>query len=247
MAPRISFVIPAYNEEKTLGSCLVSIERQISQVKESVEIIVVNNASTDRTRQIALGFPWVRVIDEERKGLVFARRAGFLTSKGELVANIDADTMLSRNWLQTVLREFEKRPNMVALSGPFIYHDLSWYHRALTRAFYGVGYVVYLVNHYVLKVSGMLQGGNFIVRRSALEAIGGFDTSIAFYGEDSDLARRLKKMGEVRFTFKLPIYASGRRLAKEGMVQTGYRYAVNFFSTVFLKRPVTTEYTDIRL
>ena len=243
---KISFVIPAYNEEKLLGACLASIERELARTSCDAEVIVVNNASTDGTSAVALAYPRVCLVDECEKGIVFARRAGFVASSGDLIANVDADTVLPAGWVATVLDEFQARPSIVALSGPHIYHDLSLFQRAASRVFYMGGYAVYFVNHRIFKKGGMLQGGNFVVRRSALIAIGGFDTSIIFYGEDTDLARRLAEVGRVHFTFKLPLYASGRRLAKEGLLLSGYRYALNFFSTLFFKRPVTTAYEDIR-
>ena len=93
----------------------------------------------------------------------------------------------------------------------------------------------------------MLQGGNFVVRRRAIEAIGGYDTKLDFYGEDTDVARRLNKVGKVRFTFKLPMYSSGRRLAKEGGLTMALRYTLNYFWIIFFKRPFTKTSTDIRL
>ena len=81
---RLSFVVPAYNEETYLPACLESILAQTRELGDDVEIIVVNNASTDRTREVALGYPGVKVVDEPRKGLTFARQAGFAASKGEL-------------------------------------------------------------------------------------------------------------------------------------------------------------------
>jgi hypothetical protein len=93
----------------------------------------------------------------------------------------------------------------------------------------------------------MLQGGNFIVRRDALEKIGGYDVSLSFYGEDTDIARRLNKVGHVKFTFKLPALSSGRRLAKEGGLTTGLRYAINYFWITFFGKPFTKDYIDIRL
>ena len=72
---RLSFVVPAYNEETYLPACLESILAQTRELDEAVEIIVVNNASTDRTREVALKFSGVRVVDEPRKGLTYARQA----------------------------------------------------------------------------------------------------------------------------------------------------------------------------
>jgi len=134
----------------------------------------------------------------------------------------------------------------VGLSGPHIYYDLSKSARAAVRAFYYVGFFTYLINRYILGVGSMLQGGNFIVKKTALAAIGGFNSDFDFWGEDTDLARRLVKVGVVKFTFNLPIYASGRRLEKDGMVKTGWRYALNYFSTIFFKKPYDTVKKDFK-
>src|ERR1700678_1258174 len=104
---RLSFVIPAYNEETYLPACLESILAQTQGMGDSVEIIVVNNASSDRTREVALGFPGVQVVDEPRKGLTFARQAGFAASLGELIANVDSDSRLTPGWVANVLSAFD--------------------------------------------------------------------------------------------------------------------------------------------
>jgi len=243
---RISFVIPAYNEERRLPRCLDSIRRELDRTPCDAEVVVVNNASTDHTGDIARTYPWVRVVDEPQKGIVRARHAGLIVSTGELIANIDADTMLPEGWLAKVLHEFSKDKNLAALSGPFIYYDLSRLHRMLTFIFYLFGYVSYLINHHIFRSGAMLQGGNFIVRRTHLERAGGFDTSIEFYGEDTDVARRISKVGRVKWTFRLPMYASGRRLKYEGIVTTGLRYAANYIYILVRGKPFTEVYTDIR-
>lgn len=243
---RVSFVIPAYNEERRLPHCLAAVERELARTPCDAEVVVVNNASTDRTGDIARGYSWVRVVDEPSKGLVRARHAGYRATTGELVANVDADTMLPEGWLATVLEEFGSDKNLAALSGPFIYHDLSFFHRMLTKIFYFFGYLSYLVNHYVLRGGAMLQGGNFIIRREHFDRVGGFDTSIEFYGEDTDVARRISKAGKVKWTFNLPMYASGRRLKHEGAFMTGVRYAVNYFYVLLRGKPLSVAYTDIR-
>ncbi len=91
---KISFVIPAYNEQDFIGPCLESVMRELGTIECDAEVIVVNNASTDATRERALAVPDVRVVDEPQKGLVRAREAGYLASSGELIANIDSDTRL---------------------------------------------------------------------------------------------------------------------------------------------------------
>jgi glycosyltransferase involved in cell wall biosynthesis len=243
---RLSFVVPAYNEEAYLPACLESILAQTRDLGEPVEIIVVNNASTDRTREVALGYAGVRVVDEPRKGLTFARQAGFAASTGELIANVDSDSRLPPGWVEQVLRTFATEPKMVALSGPFVYYDLTPRQRVSVQLFYAVAFSVYALNRWVLRAGSMVQGGNFVLRRQALVQIGGFNTAIAFYGEDTDIARRMSRVGKVKFTFGLKMFSSARRLKHEGIFTMAGKYTINYLWTTFRKKPFTEEYIDIR-
>ena len=257
---RLSFVVPAYNEEAYLPACLESILGQIDPATSglaagSCEIIVVNNASTDRTREVALRYPGVLVVDEPRKGLTFARQAGFAASTGDLIANVDADSRLTAGWVAKVLATFaeseaaanpETQRPLAALSGPLVYYDLTPQQRRLVHIFYMSAWTTYAINRYILRVGSMVQGGNFVVSRASLEAIGGFNTTISFYGEDTDIARRLNDVGQVRFTFDLKMSSSARRLKSEGMVTMAARYSINYLWTTFFKRPYTNTYVDIR-
>lgn len=243
---KISFVVPAYNEESYLPRTLTAILAQTANAPCPTEIIVVNNASTDRTREVAMSFPGVKLVDEPRKGLTHARQAGMNASTGDVIANVDADSILTPGWIEKVHREFAQNPRLAGLSGPFIYYDLTPRQSRLVRLYYMAAYGAYITNRYILRVGSMLQGGNFVVRRSAVEQIGGFNLNISFYGEDADLARRLVAAGQVKFTFELPMYSSARRLAKEGIATMALRYATNYISTTFLKRPIHKKHIDIR-
>lgn len=240
-AVRLSFVIPAFNEEAALPGCVESIRQELARTPVEAEIIVVNNASSDRTRAVALGLPDVRLVDEPRKGLTHARQAGFAASTGQLIANIDADNRLPVGWIRTVLDTFDHQVGLAALSGPCDYIDLSPFMRGAVKfCYYSLGFAAYRLQRLVLGKGMMLQGGNFVVRRSALEAIGGFNLAYSFYGEDTELGTRLQQAGEVRFTFKLPIHSSARRLQAEGILTMAARYGLNYFWTTVLHRPFTT-------
>jgi glycosyltransferase involved in cell wall biosynthesis len=243
---RLSFVVPAYNEETYLPACLESILAQTAGLGDAVEVIVVNNASSDRTREVALKYPGVQVVDEPRKGLTFARQAGFAASSGDLIANVDSDSRLTPGWVARVLETFAEEPKLVSLSGPFVYYDLTPTQRVSVQVFYAVAFMVYALNRYVLRAGSMVQGGNFVLRREALQEIGGFNTAISFYGEDTDIARRLNRIGKVKFTFDLKMFSSARRLKQEGMLTIAARYTINYLWTTFRKRPFTEEYIDIR-
>lgn len=243
---KISFVIPAHNEEACIKPCLESIQRAIEASRADAEIIVVNNASTDKTREILSDMSGITIVDEPELGLSRARQSGFLASSGDLIANVDADTIMPEAWPSFVLYTFKEDPELIALSGPQIHHDIPRSRQIMIRAFYHIAYLSYLLNRFVLRTGSLLQGGNFVIRRSALETIGGFDTRFTFWGEDTDMARRLHKIGKVRFTLKLPINASGRRLMAHGMVRSGVQYAVNYVWAIFLKRPYSTQVKHVR-
>ena len=243
---RLSFVVPAYNEEAYLAACLESILRETRECGVATEVVVVNNSSTDETHAVASRYAGVRVVNELRKGLTHARQAGFEVCTGELIANVDADSRLPPGWVAMVLAEFEARPAMLALSGPLVYYDLSGVQGVLVQVFYGIAWVTYCVNRWVLRVGSMVQGGNFVVARHGLERIGGFNLAISFYGEDTDIARRLNEYGEVRFTFRLKMLSSPRRLKKEGILTSAGRYALNYLWTTFRHCPYTSEHVDVR-
>lgn len=246
MAVKISFVVPAYNEEKFVGECLEHILGATRGKPYETEIVVVNNASTDRTKEVAAGYPGVRVVDEQKKGLTRARERGYRETTGEFVANIDSDVRIPEDWPDKALAEFSRSPRLVCLSGPFVYFDLSPAARFSTKLFYAGGFIFYKVARLLTGRGGMVQGGNFILRRAALEAIGGFDTTIEFFGEDTDIARRASAVGRVEFSFNLWVWSSGRRLASHGIIRTGITYAANFFWVTLLGRPLHQHYTDIR-
>lgn len=242
---KLSFVIPAYNEENYLGDCLESIFREMKGRDDDIEVIVINNASTDKTGEVALSFPGVKLVNEAKKGLANARERGYAESSGELIANVDADSRLTPGWIDRAFHEFEDR-NLVALSGPNIYYDISTLANIGVRIFYAIGMPIYFINHYVFKIGGMLQGGNFVVRRSAWEKIGGYSEGVDFYGEDADIAKRMQKAGKIRFTFGFPMYSSGRRFREEGFFRMGIRYAANYLWVIFFEKPFTRAYKDIR-
>lgn len=164
----------------------------------------------------------------------------------ELVANIDSDTIVPEGWLDTVLSEFAQDSKLVCLSGPYVYYDMKPHNRFLISMFYGLTYLIYIVNRFILRVGSVVQGGNFVFRRAAWEAVGGYDRTIDFFGEDTDVAVRLSKIGAVKWTFRLKMMTSGRRLEKEGVFRTAGTYTLNFFWVTFRGKPVTKSYTDVR-
>lgn len=243
---KVSFVIPAYNEHELIGKCIESINKEIERSGFEAEIVIADNNSTDDTREIAARYPRVKVVEEHWKGANRARQTGFKASHGEFIASLDADVIVPSGWLTTAMREMERNSNTVAISGPFIYYDLPLWERALIRIFLLSYPVANFFVQNVFHAGAVLQGGNYLVRREALERIGGHNTAIEFYGDDTDTGSRLSKIGKVKWTLALPIYTSGRRLKGEGALKTAFKYLINFFSVILAGTPVTKSYQDIR-
>ena len=243
---KLSIVIPAYNEEKHIGPCLKAVIKEVAFSLRDAEIVVVNNASTDRTAAVAACFPGVKVVTEPRKGLSRARQRGYQESHGELIANVDADCLMPRGYIAKIIRHFDTTPRLALLSGPFFYYDLPQVAQIVSRIFYMLEFLPNFLGQYVFKMGAVAQGGNFVVRRSLLDKVGGFNTSFDFYGEDTDIAIRLSHVGLVRFSMRFSMKTSGRRLAKEGLLKAGYFYFLNIIFMMFRGTPLGRTHKDIR-
>lgn len=235
---KISLVICAYNEEKYIGKCLDSVIKNSSG--KFHEIIVVDNISTDHTKEIAEKIPGVMVVEEFKKGPNHARQKGFEVATGDILAFIDADTRMPEGWIGILINEFKNNPRLVCLSGPYIYYDFSKWQQFLSLVYWYIAYPVYLVVGY------MTVGGNFAIKKEVLKKMNGFDPSIEFYGDDTNIARRVSSFGKVKFKLNFIMYSSARRLKGQGMLKTAFLYVLNFLTQVLMKKSATKTYRDIR-
>jgi len=234
----------AYNEEQYLPGCLFSL---LHQTRRPDEILVVNNASTDGTR-LAAERASVRVVDESRKGLVIARETGSTATTGDVLVYVDADCRAPRDWLERVAQEFEGLDPPVAVTGPYRFYDWDLIGRILVRIYdVTVAPVTHFLAQDVFEIGAILYGGNFAVRRDALAAIGGFDTSIEFHGEDTNLGRRLSKVGRVQLILRCYVSTSARRYKTLGTAAVFGLYVRNFCAELFLHRPSDKSHEDIRV
>ncbi|MDD5645025.1 MAG: glycosyltransferase [bacterium] len=104
----ISIIIPALNEEHHISPCLDSI---LSQTRRHIEVIVVDNGSADNTAKITERFSnrdaRVRLIREDRKGVVYAKNRGIEEAAGDFIAFTDADCVAIVSWLGSLVRHFD--------------------------------------------------------------------------------------------------------------------------------------------
>jgi glycosyltransferase involved in cell wall biosynthesis len=240
----MSVIVCAHNEAQYLGPCLHSL---LAQTRQPDEILVVNNASTDETRAVAQQIPNVHVVDEPRKGLVVARETGRREATGDVLVYVDADCRAPLKWLERIERHFERDRELIAVSAPYRFYDWDWWGRLLIRAYdFTVAPLTQLLVKHILRIGTIFYGGNFAVRRDALDRIGGFDTSIEFHGEDTNLGRRLLTVGRVRLVRDCYLYTSARRYNAMGKGAVFRLYVRNFTSEVLYHRPKDTTHVDVR-
>jgi glycosyltransferase involved in cell wall biosynthesis len=275
MALSITAIVCAHNEARYLSACLHSL---LAQSRVPDHILVVNNASTDDTRAVALAFdfaqaiptlrlaqdrpdhrrgasdgralqiPSVHVVDEPRKGLPRARETGRRAATGDLLVFLDADCRAPLTWVERVERHFLRDPKLLALSAPYRFYDWDWWGRLLVRAYdFTVAPATQFLVKYLLRIGTVFYGGNFAVRREALERIGGFDTSIAFHGEDTNVGRRLAAIGKVSLFHDCYLYTSARRYVAMGKGTVFRIYIRNFTSELLRHRPRDTTHIDVRI
>src|ERR1035437_5008129 len=122
---KISVIIPAYNEEKYLNKTLEAI---LAQDYPDFEVIVVDNASTEKTAEIAKSFTNIKVVYESRGGTMLACESGLQEAKGEIIVRMDADCVPHTDWLSKGDTHFLDK-KVVAVSGPYDYFDAGDFSR----------------------------------------------------------------------------------------------------------------------
>jgi GT2 family glycosyltransferase len=98
----------------------------------------------------------------------------------------------------------------------------------------------------MFNMGAILYGGNFAVRADALDRIGGFDRTIEFHGEDTNLGRRLTGVGRVRLCGRCWVWTSARRYVAMGKRKVFSLYVRNFWSEILRHRPADREHLDVR-
>lgn len=125
--PTVSIVIPAWNEQDTIKACVLAA---IEQTVPALEILVVDNMSTDATAEIVHALiaahpnaPLRYLVQNAAQGLVPTRNLGLDSALGDVIGRIDADSVLEPTWVAEVQRAFVD-PGVAASTGPVIYYDM---------------------------------------------------------------------------------------------------------------------------
>lgn len=166
---RVSIVVPTFNEEGTIAECLLAV---LNQTVPASEIIVVDNASTDRTvavvARLQQEYPEgkITLFCQDKQGLIPTRNLGLDRASGDILGRIDADSRLKPEWVEQVQRSFID-PAVAAATGPVFYYDMPWRRFGLEAD----DAVRRLMLKMVPPECRFLFGSNMAVRRSVWERI----------------------------------------------------------------------------
>lgn len=202
-AQTLSLVIPVYNEQDHLKDCLDSVAYQTVMPDE---VIVVDNNSSDDSVKIAKSYKFVKVINEKKQGVVFARDTGFNSAKSTIIGRIDSDTRLEPDWVEKVLTIFKKEKNVSAITGPVAYYDMP---------LIGFGKKIDNTARTLVKTiqtSDFLFGSNMAIKKVAWDDVKGRVCHLSGIHEDLDLAIHLEKSGYlISYESQLLAATSSRR------------------------------------
>jgi len=238
--PRFSVVVPAHNEAELLGRTLCSLQAQ--DFSGPVEVVVVDNRSTDGTRDVARA-AGVRVEEEPTLGVCAARQRGTDVAQGQIVVSTDADTVHPPDWLSRIDTAFRNDPDLVAVAGPCDYEDAPTWAAVLPR----LGFTAVAAVHGLTGRVGYVTATNIAFRR---QGFAGYDTALTQGGDEVDLLRRLRRQGRVTWDRTNVVRTSSRRLdqglAHTVLVSFGYYYAGGYVVNRLARRQVVGVAPPIR-
>ena len=196
MNGKISVVIPVKNEANKIKHCLEAV---FNQTIQPYEVIVVDGHSTDKTVEKAREFP-VKVVYEDYGTVGGARQVGVENAKGDFIAYTDADCTPERNWLESLIKEFDR--DIVGVGGGIRVIGNNLWEKSIgfvMDSFLGsassVQGRIFKTKRFVSSISGC----NSMYRKEDLIRVGGFNVEFAVT-EETELNRRFTKIGKLLYT-----------------------------------------------
>ena len=231
--PKVSIVIPVWNEEKNIIRTLSSISKMNTPLP--TELIVVDNNSTDDTVKI-LQFLGVKVVKEPKQGIAHTRLTGLMAAKGEFHLCADGDALYPPNWIKSLTQPLINNSKITCVYGHYSFlpePGVSRFSLALYELFSERMYTIRKVKREFINV----RGANMGFRTKQGIAVKGFDMKLTrtydsdpkkgnyvVYGEDGRMGRKLGELGKLKEikSGNARIWTSSRRLVKDGSIFKAY-------------------------
>ena len=136
--PSLSVVIPCKDDAGLLARCL---EALAAQTIAPLEIIVVDNNSTDNSAVVAVDYG-AAVVQESASGIAAAASTGYDAATGDVIVRCDADTIAPADWLERIQGRFDADPDLAVLTGPGVFYDTTELRARIAAVAYMQGYFV---------------------------------------------------------------------------------------------------------
>lgn len=192
--PRVSIIVPCYNEERTLAATVESI-LGLSYPKEKLSVVIVNDGSTDNTFTVARSFEnnaQVQVLTKENGGKHTALNLGIQYTNADIIGCLDADSFVSPEALRRIVSVFEEN-DVYAVTPSIKVHNPKGIIPLMQKVEYEVG--VFIRHIFGLLDAQYVTPGPFsLYRKEVFEELGGFRE--AFQTEDLEMALRIQESGK---------------------------------------------------
>lgn len=227
----ISFLIPAYNEERLVKRCIESIDRAAAKYSGKTEIVLVNDGSTDNTERIVLDairnlkYASGKSFTIANSGKGYALAFGLDKTSGDIIFRTDADSAIDENALEPLIRHF-RDPTVGSVCGwvfPLEGKGIWWKTQNLLCAYY-----LYIKRGQEVIDSIITQpGSSTAFRRDALMRAGGWADNI--FGEDGEITNRIARLGYKGIFEGRSIVYSEHPETLLGLMQQRARWGVAFY------------------
>lgn len=241
--PLFSVIIPAYQESRLIRRNLEQFTADL-RCRSSLEIIVSDGGSTDDTLDVAeeLADKVITNCSGRRQTISMGRNAGARHARGEFLLFINADTFIDD------IGPFFDTMASIMSSGRFIGATCNVYtHRDDERLSDKLFHLIHNNYFWFLNIVGvgMGRGECQVIPKSAFDAIGGYNESLAA-GEDFDLFVRVRRYGRIAFARDLSVRESPRRYRKFGYLRVSFLWFINGLSVLLFKRSVGKHWEPVR-
>jgi len=245
----ISFLIPAFNEEKLITRCIEGFDKIASKYPGWTEIVIINDGSSDNTRKVAseailnLKHTNGKVYNIPHSGLVYALQYGLQRVKGDIIFRADSDSLTHEDALDYIIYHFSD-PRLATISGSILsLEEKSWWQKVQTVGAFGR---IFFKRQAELLDSIMTQGGTFTVfRKDALMKAGGWIHDIM--GEDSDMTLRLARHG-YRHEFDPRAIQYGNVPGEwKGVVAQRLKWSVSYYQVTAANADILKDYKPMSI
>ena len=226
--PTVSILIPAYNEENVIARTIKSMQK-IDYPKDKLEIIVINDGSTDRTVEIASKFGWIKLLNKEKGGKGSALNFGIKHAKGEIIGVVDADSIVTRDAVKLMIPLLNDPKTAAAISALKVHKPQNLLQK--------LQHFEYMLAAFIRRLMASLDtlyitpGVLSLYKKEIVTNLGGFATDTLT--EDLEMGMKLRSNG---YTIKSQIKAITRTTVPEtlkALYKQRLRWRRGFFENIY--------------